>query len=126
MGIEDAAILGGLLEKYPTVDTLSTVISLYEKLRIKRTATVAEASIDSRYFTQMPDGQKQQERDAWLLEHPGIWAGHINIRSRKEFLDWLFGYDAYKALDEAVRAEEAGMGSSMGLHSRVAEIASEA
>ncbi|KAF2102918.1 FAD/NAD(P)-binding domain-containing protein [Rhizodiscina lignyota] len=130
MGIEDAAILGGLLEKYPTMDTIGKVITLYERLRIKRTARVAEASIDSRYFTQMPDGPKQEERDAWLVEHPGIWKGHINIRSRKEFLDWLFGYDAYKALNEAIQAEEggdsAGKGTSMGVHSHVAEIISEA
>lgn len=109
MGIEDAAILGGILSHpdYCSTSTLPQALKLCEKLRVKRTATVAEASIGSRWFTQMEDGKAQQERDEWLLAHPGIWNGHINIRSRKEFLDELFGYDAYKALDDALREEKA-------------------
>jgi len=99
MGIEDAAILGALLERFPTKDSLPEVLSMYCNLRRKRTAKVAKASIDSRYFTQMPDGETQKRRDEYLLAHPGIWQGHMNIRSRQEFLDELFGYDAYKALD---------------------------
>lgn len=130
MGIEDAAILGGLLEKYPSMDMIDRVITLYEKLRIKRTATVAAASIDSRWFTQMPDGPKQEQRDAWLLEHPGIWEGHINIRSRKEFLDELFGYDAYKSLEKELaeqdRSDRGGKGPGVPMEARVAEIMGEA
>lgn len=99
MGIEDAAILGELLNKYPSKETLSNVLSMYCTLRRKRTAKVAKASIDSRYFTQMPDGEPQKLRDEYLLAHPGIWKGHMNIRSRREFLDELFGYDAYKVLE---------------------------
>lgn len=107
MGIEDAAILGGILTRpeYSTPSSLPQALQLYEKLRIKRTATVAAASIGSRWFTQMEDGEEQRQRDEWLLAHPGIWPNHINIRSRKEFLDYLFGYDAFKALDEALAEE---------------------
>lgn len=94
MGIEDAAILGGLLEKYPSKDMLGKTLQLYERVRIERASKVAHASIDSRYFTQMPDGEQQRERDEYLLSHPGIQNGHRNIRSQSEFLDWLFGYDA--------------------------------
>jgi salicylate hydroxylase len=72
MGIEDSAILGGLLERYPSVETLHETLLLYEKIRLKRAAKVASASIDSRYFTQMPDGPDQQDRDEYLLAHPGI------------------------------------------------------
>ncbi|ESZ93349.1 hypothetical protein SBOR_6276 [Sclerotinia borealis F-4128] len=99
MGIEDAAVLGALLEKYPSKNTLSQVLSMYCNLRQKRTANVAKASIESRYFTQMPDGDMQKLRDEYLLAHPGIRLRHINIRSRQEFLDELFGYDAYKVLE---------------------------
>lgn len=95
MGIEEAAILGGLLEALPTRETLPKALPLYEKLRIKRATRVAEASIDSRWFTQMEDGPEQEKRAEWLLAHPGIWEGHINIRRRKEFLDELFGYNAF-------------------------------
>jgi salicylate hydroxylase len=105
MGFEDAAILGGALEICPSTETLPQALRLYEKLRLKRSAMVAAASIESRYFTQMEDGPEQQKRDEWLLEHPGIWTNHINIRSRREFLNELFGYDAYKEL-------EAGLSSS--------------
>ena len=107
MGIEDAAILGGILSRveYASPSTLPQALRLYEKLRIERTSKVARASIGSRWFTQMEDGEEQRKRDEWLLGHPGICNGHINIRSRKEFLDYLFGYDAYKALDEAVIEE---------------------
>lgn len=100
MGIEDAAILGGLLTKYPHKETLGDSLRLYEKIRVGRAQKVAHESIGSRWFTQMPDGPEQQERDEWLLAHPGIQSNHRNIRSDREFLDWLFGYDAYKILDE--------------------------
>jgi salicylate hydroxylase len=103
MGIEDSAILGGLLERYPSVETLHETLLLYEKIRLKRAAKVASASIDSRYFTQMPDGPDQQDRDKYLLAHPGIQSGHRNIRSQQEFLDFLFGYDAYKVLEEYLK-----------------------
>lgn len=102
MGIEDSAILGGLLSKYPSISTLHQTLKIYEKLRLERTATVANVSIGSRYYTQMPDGPKQQDRDEYLLAHPGIQSGHRNVRSQQEFLDWLFGYDAYKELDDYV------------------------
>ncbi|CAK7204857.1 hypothetical protein SEUCBS139899_007619 [Sporothrix eucalyptigena] len=110
MGIEDAAILGGILAQpdFGAVDQLPQALKLYETLRIKRAARVAEASITSRYFTQMNDGEEQQKRDAWMLAHPGICERHINIRSRKEFLDELFGYNAYQVLDEALATARAG------------------
>lgn len=107
MGIEDAATLGGIFARveYTSPSMLPQALKLYEKLRIKRTSAVASASIGSRRFTQMEDGEEQRERDEWLLAHPGICNDHINIRSRKEFLDYLFGYDTYKALDEALVEE---------------------
>lgn len=103
MGVEDAAILGGVLEAYPDPENLGVSLGIYEKLRIGRTAMVAAASIDSRWFTQMEDGPEQERRDEYLLSHPGIWPNHINIRSRKEFLDELFGYDAYAALENELK-----------------------
>ena len=114
MGIEDAAVLAGILAEpdFATVDTLPASLKLYENIRIKRAARVAEASISSRYFTQMVDGPDQEARDRWMLEHPGIWEGHINIRSRKEFLDELFGYDVYAVLGEALtKARKEGVGA---------------
>ena len=100
MGIEDAAILGGLLGEHPRKETLGKNLRLYEQIRIGRAQKVAHESIGSRWFTQMPDGPKQKDRDDYLLAHPGIQSNHRNIRSDREFLDWLFGYDAYKTLDE--------------------------
>jgi len=100
MGIEDSAILAGLLEKHPSTDTLHETLLAYEKMRLKRTAKVTWASVDSRNFTQIPDGPEQEYRDEYLLANPGIRKGHRNIRSQQEFLDWLFGYDAYKELEE--------------------------
>lgn len=128
MGIEDAAILGGLLKIYPEIGDISKVIPLYEKLRIKRTAMVASASVDSRFFTQMPDGPDQEARDEWLLAHPGICKGHINIRSRQEFLDELFGYDSNQALVVEITRQEssAGMSPPASIQAAAAEIISEA
>ncbi|KAJ7348057.1 hypothetical protein DFH08DRAFT_1080210 [Mycena albidolilacea] len=104
MGIEDAAILGGILShpRYSSPSTLRAALPLYEHLRLSRANKVAAASVESRWFTQMADGVKQRERDAWLLLHPGIEAGHINIRSDKVWLDELFGYDAYRVLEEVL------------------------
>jgi salicylate hydroxylase len=129
MGIEDAAILGGILSRaeYCTPSTLPQALQLYEKLRLKRTGIVAAASINSRWFTQMGDGEEQRKRDEYLLQHPGIWSGHMNIRSRKEFLDWLFGYDAYKALDEALAdSRDPSRGQSIGLDFGLPEVALQA
>lgn len=106
MGVEDAAILGGVLEAYPDPKDLAVSLAIYEKLRIERTSMVAAASIDSRWFTQMEDGPEQEKRDEYLLSHPGIWPNHINIRSRKEFLDELFGYDAYAVLENELEAKK--------------------
>jgi len=108
MGIEDAAIMGGLLEKYPSTETLHDTLLKYEKLRLSRTAKVASASVDSRWFTQMADGPKQKDRDEYLLAHPGIQKGHMNIRSQQEFLDWLFGYDAYGELEHSLHNGQNG------------------
>ncbi|KAJ7079631.1 hypothetical protein B0H15DRAFT_858508 [Mycena belliarum] len=104
MGIEDAAILGGILShpRYSSPSTLATALALYERLRIRRATKVAAASVDSRWFTQMEDGERQRERDTWLLAHPGIEPGHINIRSDKVWLDELFGYDAYGELEKVL------------------------
>lgn len=119
MGVEDAAILGGLLSAFPSPRTLSQTLPLYEAIRKPRAAKIASASIDSKYFTQMPDGAKQRERDEYLLGHPGIESGHWNIRSQSEFLDELFGYDAFGVVEENVeilkekmqkRSEEGGKG----------------
>ncbi|APA13718.1 hypothetical protein sscle_11g084880 [Sclerotinia sclerotiorum 1980 UF-70] len=99
MSIEDAGILGALLQKYPNKNTLPETLSTYFNLRQKRTAMIAKASIESRYFTQMSDGDLQKSRDEYLLSHPGIWEEHVNIRSRREFLDELFGYDLGKVLE---------------------------
>lgn len=120
MGIEDAAILGGVLEAFPNSNELPKSLRMYEKLRIKRTAMVANNSIDSRWFTQMEDGPEQQKRDEYLLAHPGIWENHINIRSRKEFLDELFGYDAYKALKNEIAADKRSAYSNEELKERPA------
>ncbi|KAJ7672440.1 hypothetical protein DFH06DRAFT_1082427 [Mycena polygramma] len=104
MGIEDAAILGGILSdpRYSSPGTLSAALLLYEHLRLNRANKVAAASVQSRWFTQMEDGEKQRERDAWLLLHPGIEEGHINIRSNKVWLDELFGYDVYRVLEDVL------------------------
>ncbi|RFU30476.1 hypothetical protein B7463_g5881, partial [Scytalidium lignicola] len=106
MGIEDSGILGGVLEKYPSKDTLPQALKLYEKLRIKRTARVTAASVESRWYTQMVDGPEQRARDEYLLSHPGILEGHQHIRSQQEFLDDLFGYNAFEELEKAFK--EAG------------------
>ncbi|CZR51329.1 related to salicylate hydroxylase [Phialocephala subalpina] len=108
MGIEDAAILGGLLEKFPSPSDLPSTLKMYDKLRIKRTAIVATHSVDSRWFTQMEDGPKQQDRDEYMLAHPGIQKGHRNIRSDQDFLDWLFGYDAFEELERFLKNGDNG------------------
>ena len=100
MGIEDSGILGGILTKYPSTETLPQALALYEKLRIKRTAKVTAASIESRHYTQMKDGPAQRARDEYLLANPGILKGHEHIRSQAEFLDDLFGYDFQKELEK--------------------------
>lgn len=105
MGIEDAAILSSLLSAFPSPTQLPRTLQLYESIRKPRTTKICAASIDSKYFTQMEDGDRQRERDQYLLEHRGIEKGHWNIRSQEEFLDELFGYDAFAVAEAAVKKE---------------------
>lgn len=108
MGIEDSAILGGLLAQNPSTTTLHSTLLLYSQLREHRVARISEASIFSRWYTQMPDGPEQRARDQYCIEHPGIHVGHENIRSRKEFLNSLFGYDALKVVKDVAEGHMNG------------------
>ena len=101
MAVEDAGMLGTLLKKYPNPADLHNVLLLYEAMRKGRATMVSKASVESRYFTQLPDGRQQEERDAFLLSHQGIQKGHLNIRSQKEFLDELFGYNVFDVAAKA-------------------------
>jgi salicylate hydroxylase len=103
MGIEDAAILGGVLTALPSPEDLPKSLKIYEKLRVPRANMVSESTMSSKVFTGMDDGPEQRERDEYLLKHPGIESGHRNLRSRKEFVDELYGYDVFQALEEELK-----------------------
>lgn len=109
MGIEDAYMLGRILSSpiFSSSVTLPRALELYEELRLERTAAIARDSIESRWFTQMKDGEKQMERDAWLKAHPGVEEEHLNLRASGKWLRTVFAYDAEKAVEDLLKREGA-------------------
>ncbi|WP_345578862.1 FAD-dependent monooxygenase [Nonomuraea rosea] len=83
--IEDAWVLGRSLEG-ATRSTAPDALRSYEKARHARTATVQQRSIRNGDLFQLPNGFKQRARDVILRRY-----------SLSKF-DWLYGYDADRAL----------------------------
>ncbi|KAI9801267.1 MAG: hypothetical protein M1833_002837 [Piccolia ochrophora] len=98
--VEDGAVLGALFAKMKRPSQLPDVLHIYEFLRKARTTRVVKGSTALRDIFHMHDGPKQIERDRQLTDcepfehYPNRWADPV-------FQKWLFGYDAFKEVDDA-------------------------
>ncbi|MFI9407921.1 FAD-dependent monooxygenase [Nocardia sp. NPDC052316] len=88
--IEDAWVLGRSLEGVTAADA-PDALRRYERARHARTATVQQRSIRNGDLFQLPDGIRQRARDA------------VMRRFTLSRFDWLYGYDADRALITGAR-----------------------
>jgi len=108
--LEDGAVVGWLLGRVSAEPgerrvQLPRMREMYEKLRKGRGENIARETWGQREDFHMCDGEAQRERDRLLMEgvkegrtYPSRWT--CGIRQR-----WLWGYDAYKEVEEAYRKD---------------------
>lgn len=107
MAVEDGATLGRLLglfhHKGHSMDSLPSLLELYQEVRKKRAATTVKTADGHRKLYHMPDGPEQRERDSlyaahdWWDEDAPFPFTYGNLAYGHE----LYGFDTLKAADEA-------------------------
>ncbi|OAA61050.1 Aromatic-ring hydroxylase-like protein [Niveomyces insectorum RCEF 264] len=100
ISLEDAAVLGQVLaEKLPLAEALKK----YEALRRPRTTKIVHAATRQQFWYHLPDGEKQEARDA-IMGDPESREGDPFLWREPVFAPWLYGYDAYKEAKKATAA----------------------
>ncbi|QSZ34311.1 hypothetical protein DSL72_005902 [Monilinia vaccinii-corymbosi] len=95
MSLEDAAVLGELLSRYPTTTPktkclfLIHILRIYQAIRAPRTQIVVERGNTQQYLYHLPDGAAQIERDRKMREEE---EGEALAWRDKRFAPWLLGY----------------------------------
>lgn len=108
--IEDGAVLGNVLAALDAKSQLPQALSLYEQLRKKRSEAIVRETFAQRKDFHMVNGMEQQARDELMLSQLGT---QITTRfpSRwqcPEVQPWLYGYDAQKETEAALREAPLG------------------
>ncbi|HEX4075812.1 MAG TPA: FAD-dependent monooxygenase, partial [Candidatus Acidoferrales bacterium] len=88
--IEDGAVLAACLAKDGGRD-ISEALRSYEALRLPRASRVQAASQENKTRFHLPDGPRQQERDALL--------GNASTDWFLKAVAWVYGHDAAAAVD---------------------------
>jgi 2-polyprenyl-6-methoxyphenol hydroxylase-like FAD-dependent oxidoreductase len=107
--LEDGAVLGYLLgkvQKGKKEEQLPRVAELYQKLRKERGETIQKETFRQREDFHMPDGPEQEKRDALMT---GMLGGEVKADFPSRWTcprvqRWLYGYDAYKEVEEGFKA----------------------
>lgn len=100
MAVEDGAVLGGLLGKLEDKSQLGAVLAIYESLRKKRTTRIVLESTNQRDVFHLPNGEKQEDRDAIMVadeQKPGF----PNKWRDPELQKFMFGYNAFEEVETA-------------------------
>ncbi|KAF7188087.1 FAD-dependent monooxygenase OpS4 [Pseudocercospora fuligena] len=104
--MEDGAVLGNVLAALESREQLPAALRLYEQLRKKRGEAIVRETFAQRHDFHMVDGPEQQARDELMLAQLGKPID-VKFPSRwqcPEVQPWLYGYDAQKEVDDALRA----------------------
>jgi salicylate hydroxylase len=108
--LEDGAVLGYLLGKV-TFDKkgeqLPKVAQLYQELRKDRGEKIAKETFKQREDFHLPDGEKQEARDrlmVGMLKAGEVKADFPSRWTCPRVQRWLYGYDAYKEVEEGYKA----------------------
>ncbi|KAI5960431.1 uncharacterized protein KGF55_004723 [Candida pseudojiufengensis] len=97
--VEDAAVLAGLFSKIESRDQIQDLLYLTENLRKWRSSQVVKGSKNCQNIYHLPDGPKQQKRDALLAGTPSL--GYPNRFADPVFQDFLWGYNAFDEIERA-------------------------
>ncbi|KAI2634039.1 hypothetical protein GGS21DRAFT_519742 [Xylaria nigripes] len=105
--MEDGAVLGLLLGSIKTRDQLPKALRMYQELRKARGEAIVKETYDQRAAFHMPNGPEQEARDELFLSQLGKeLKGPFPYRwTCPQVQPWLFGYDAYREVEEAVRRD---------------------
>jgi salicylate hydroxylase len=100
MGLESASVLVSVLTKARGHGEIGTALGVYQELRKERAARIIRASLKNGRLWQLPNGPLQHERDRELLyDTPS--AGFPNLLADPYFQEWLWGFDATRAMNGA-------------------------
>ena len=107
--LEDGAVLGYLLGKVDEgrkKEQLPRVAELYQNLRKERGELIAKETFKQREDFHLPDGERQEKRDELMLSMLGgeLKADFPSRWTCPRVQRWLYGYDAYKEVEEGFKA----------------------
>ncbi|KAI6763229.1 hypothetical protein HG531_013126 [Fusarium graminearum] len=103
--IEDGAVLGLLLGAVEARNQIPEALKLYEKMRKSRGEAIVRETFKQRESFHMVDGPQQVKRDEIFLSQLGKKELKAPFPSRwtcPEVQPWLYGYDAYKEVHDAL------------------------
>ena len=103
--LEDGAVLGTLLGKIESKSQLPQALAAYERLRKARGEAIVRETFAQQHDFHLPDGEKQQERDAVFKSQLGNGIPTVKFPSRwtcPEVQPWLYGYDAYQQVEDEI------------------------
>lgn len=108
--VEDGAVLGQLLGRVRSRAQVPQALRMYEALRKARGEAVVRETFKQRHDFHLPDGPEQEARDALFLSALGKEEGEVKgpFPSRwtcPEVQPWLYGYDAFAEVEQAVAKE---------------------
>lgn len=110
--IEDGAVLGLLLstEHLTSKSELPAMLKLFEQLRKARGEGIARETFKQRKDFHLRDGPEQEERDKLMLGTLRDEELKVSFPSRwtcPEVQPWLYGYDAVKEVEDAMKSRPA-------------------
>lgn len=125
--LEDSAVLGELLARIGSKKQLPHVLRLYERLRKNRGEAIVRETFKQRNDFHMYNGPEQERRDALFLSKlgrdlgtepfPSRWSVNpfslrlqsllTQFRTCPQVQPWLYGYNAIKEVEEAVKNDPA-------------------
>lgn len=93
--IEDGATIASVLETCKTAEDIPLALKDYEKRRKRRCEVIQQGARANSHIWHMPDGDEQEERDAFMRAPPEEKRRHPNQWSDPKFQKWMFGWDAF-------------------------------
>ncbi|KAI1272188.1 hypothetical protein F5Y07DRAFT_380438 [Xylaria sp. FL0933] len=102
--MEDGAVLGLLLGSIQTREQLPKALRMYQELRKARGDAIAKETFKQRDSFHMHNGPEQEARDELFLSQLGKEpkAPFPSRWTCPQVQPWLYGYDAYREVEEAV------------------------
>jgi len=107
--IEDGACLAECLDRANGVEDIPALLRAFEAIRKPRSETISDGALANGDIWHMHDGPEQEERDRKMQEttvqgkaEAKSTAVNPNKWSDPNFQPWLFGYDAFKEVRDAL------------------------